>query len=139
MRSSSFDKIIEVVFHFQKYYCFYFYFLFVRLFCFRSTSIFQKKMRSSSFFKNIIVFTFNCFWLLYFVSGCLPFSKKRKSTSFNKKFEVAFHFQNIEVVFHISSSWVKIRLHTKNQLPRLPGTVRIVITSVVVWWWVFYR
>ena len=23
---------------------------------------------------------------------------------------------------HISSSWVKIRLHTKNQLPRLPGS-----------------
>ena len=23
---------------------------------------------------------------------------------------------------HISSSWVKIRLHTENQLPRLPGS-----------------
>ena len=23
---------------------------------------------------------------------------------------------------HISTSWVKIRLHTKNQLPRLPGS-----------------
>ena len=47
---------------------------------------FQKKMRSSSFkkidvvfhFKNIIVFTFNCFWLHYFVLGRLPFSKKIK-------------------------------------------------------------
>ena len=31
-------------------------------------------------------------------------------------------FKNIEVVFHISSSWVKIRLHTENQLPGLPGS-----------------
>ena len=33
---------------------------------------------------------------------------------------------------HISSSWVKIRLHTENQLPRLPGST----LKVVVWWWV---
>jgi hypothetical protein len=37
-------------------------------------------------------------------------------------------FKNIEVVFHISSGWVKIRLHTKNQLPMLPGTALIVMT-----------
>ena len=30
--------------------------------------------------------------------------------------------KNLEVVFHISSSWVKIRLHTENQLPGLPGS-----------------
>ena len=32
------------------------------------------------------------------------------------------NFNNIEVFFHISSSWVKIRLHTEKQLPRLPGS-----------------
>ena len=42
--------------------------------------------------------------------------------------------KEIDVVLHISYSWVKIRLQTKNQLPRLPGTGLIVITSVV-WWW----
>ena len=36
-------------------------------------------------------------------------------------------FEKIEVVFHISSSWVKIWLHTKNQLPRLHRTALIVI------------
>jgi hypothetical protein len=36
---------------------------------------------------------------------------------------------------HISSSWVKIRLHTKNQLPGLPRTALIVMgPGVVVWW-----
>jgi hypothetical protein len=30
---------------------------------------------------------------------------------------------------HISSIWVKIRLHTKNQLPRLPGSA----VKVPVW------
>jgi hypothetical protein len=48
--------------------------------------------------------------------------------------------KNIEVVFHISSSLVKSRLHTENQLPRLPQTAPIVIipgdgAGVVVWWW----
>ena len=42
--------------------------------------------------------------------GHLPFSKKLRSSSILK---------NIEVVFHFSSSLVRIRLHTKNQLPRL--------------------
>ena len=43
--------------------------------------------------------------------------------------------KKIEVVFHISSGWVKIRLHTENQLPRLPRTALIVISPgvVVVW------
>ena len=36
---------------------------------------------------------------------------------------------------HISSSWVKIRLHAENHLPRLPGSALKV--SVVGWWgWV---
>ena len=45
--------------------------------------------------------------------------------------------RNIEVVFHISSSWVKIRLHTENQLLRLSRTALIVMKPgvVVVWWW----
>ena len=47
--------------------------------------------------------------------------KKLRSSSIFKKFEVVFHLQRIEVFFHISSSWVNIRLHTENQLPRLPG------------------
>ena len=52
--------------------------------------------------------------------GCLPFDKK------------------IEVVFHISSGWVKIRLHAKNQLPRLLITALIVnspsvVVAVVSW------
>ena len=37
------------------------------------------------------------------------------------------------ILLHISSSWVKIRLYTKNQLPRLPGSALKV--SVVVGWW----
>ena len=36
---------------------------------------------------------------------------------------------------HISSSWVKIRLYTENQLPSLPGSALKV--PVVGWgWWV---
>ena len=38
-----------------------------------------------------------------------------------------------EVVFHISSSWVKIRLHNGNQLPGLPGSaLNVMGPSVVV-------
>ena len=59
-----------------------------------------------------------------------------------KKIEVVFHlikirsssiFKKNEVVFHISTSWVGIRLHTKDQLSRLPGSGLKLITSV--WWW----
>jgi hypothetical protein len=52
--------------------------------------------------------------------------------------------KKIEVVFHISSSWVKIRLHTENQIPGLPRTDLNVMTPwcggvvVVVWWWWFF-
>ena len=42
--------------------------------------------------------------------------------------------KKIEVVFHISSSWVKIRLHTENQLPGLPRTALNVMTP----WWVVW-
>ena len=106
-------------------------------------------MRSSSIFKNIYVYTFNCFGciIVYEVVnwGRLPFSKKIRSSSifkniiiftfnylvafffevvFNlkKKFRSASFFKYIEVIFHILSSLVIIRLHTKNQPPRLPGT-----------------
>jgi hypothetical protein len=41
--------------------------------------------------------------------------------------------KNIQVVFHNSSSWVKIRLHTENQHPGLPGSALKV--CVVGWWW----
>ena len=58
------------------------------------------------------------------------------SYSIYYKNEVAFHCQNIEVVFHISSSWVKLRLHTENQLPRLSEIALkvelVVVGSVVV-------
>ena len=52
-------------------------------------------------------------------------------------------FKKIEVVFHISSSWVRIRLHTKNQLPRLSRSglkfnhSGVVWWGGVVWWWFF--
>ena len=41
-------------------------------------------------FKNIIVFTFNCFWLHYFLWGHLPFSKKFRLSSFKKKVRSSF-------------------------------------------------
>ena len=49
----------------------------------------------------------------------------------------SFIFKNIEVVFHNSSSWVKIRLHTENQLPGLPGSA-LTVCEVVggLWLWV---
>ena len=54
-------------------------------------------------------FHFDCFGLNFIVLGYF-----KRSSSITK------------------NGWVKIRLHTKNQLPRLPGTALIVITSVVV-------
>jgi hypothetical protein len=39
-----------------------------------------------------------------------------------KKWKSSSIFKNIEVVFQISSRWVKIRLHAVNQLPGLPGS-----------------
>ena len=48
--------------------------------------------------------------------------EKFRTSSIYKKIRLSSIFKNIEVVFHISSSWVKIRLHTENQLPRLSGS-----------------
>ena len=37
------------------------------------------------------------------------------------------------MVFHNSSSWIKIRLHTENQLPGLPGSaLKVCVGGVVV-------
>ena len=49
-----------------------------------------------------------------------------------EKIRLSSIFKNIEVFFHISSSWVKIRLHTENQLPGLPGSALKVSVVVVV-------
>ena len=71
-------------------------------------------MRSFFLFqKNLGRLPFSKTW------GRLPFSKKLRSSSC-KKMRSSSIFKNCEVVFHISSSWVRIRLLTKNQLPRLP-------------------
>ena len=42
----------------------------------------------------------------------------------------------MEVDFEIFSIWVKIRLHTKNQLPRLPVSALKVPGGGGVGWWV---
>ena len=47
--------------------------------------------------------------------GCLPFEKILRSSSIRLPFK-----KNIEVVFHCSSSWVKMKWQTENQLPGLP-------------------
>jgi hypothetical protein len=43
-----------------------------------------------------------------------------------------FCFDGILIFLQISSSWFKIRLHTKNQLPRLSGS-GIKVCGGVVW------
>jgi hypothetical protein len=63
----------------------------------------------------------------------LGLQKKLRLSSIYPKNKVVFHLRKIEVVFHISSGCVKIRLHTKNQLPRLPRIALIVISPGVVW------
>ena len=45
----------------------------------------------------------------------------RSSTIF-KRIRLSSIWKNIEVTFHISTSWVKIRLHTKNNLLMLSGS-----------------
>ena len=40
----------------------------------------------------------------------------------------------MEVVFHILSSCVEIRLHAEYQFPRFPTTVLIVMIPNKVWW-----
>ena len=111
----------EAVFHFQKF-------------------SFKQYVRSSSFFLNEVIFHFQKKWVrLPFPNkwGCLPFPKKLRSSSIWNFFSSSSIFQNIEVVFLISSYWVNIRLHTENQLPKLSRTVLIVMgpSVVVVWWW----
>jgi hypothetical protein len=64
-------------------------------------------------------------------------------------FEVIFHFfeviilvqkKKMKVVFHLLghfSCWVKIRLHTENQLSMLSGnalTIYVGLVGGVVWW-----
>ena len=53
---------------------------------------------------------------------CRSHRTKLRSSSIWKTLRSSSIFKNIEVVFHNSSSWVKIRLHTKNQLSGLPGS-----------------
>ena len=62
-----------------------------------------------------------------------------RSSSIFIFFEVIFHFSFFFRSFFIFfgsclSSWIKIRLHTENQLPRLTGSALKV--PVVVGWWV---
>ena len=95
-------------------------------------------------------FNFYCFRLYYFFNNFfkysvdkknhLLFSKKLRSSSI-KKLRSSSIFKNIEVIFHISSGWVKIWVaYTENQLSRWSRTALIVmIPEVVVWWWFFYR
>ena len=74
-----------------------------------------------------VVFHFQIILLLIVFGYIICF----RSSSIFKKIEVVVLFlkwrsssifKNIEVVFHISSGWVGIRLHTKNQVPRLHGS-----------------
>ena len=68
----------------------------------------------NSFIEKLGVFHFQKMYVVFHYSLTrLPRTKFRLSSS----------FKNIEVFFHISSSWGKIRLHTtKNQLPMLSGS-----------------
>ena len=52
--------------------------------------------------------------------GHLPFKKNWGCLKVTKKLRWSFIKTIIEVIFHISSSWLKIRLHAKNQLLMLP-------------------
>jgi hypothetical protein len=91
---------------------------------------FSKQLRSSSIFKQIeVVFHFQTNWCR------LPFSNKLGVIFHFKQIEVIFHLKKIEVVFLISSIWVKMRLHSKNQLSKLTRTALIVMGPSVVWWW----
>ena len=38
---------------------------------------------------------------------------------------------------HESSSWVELRLHTENQLPRCPG-YGLILVGVIVWYHCYY-
>jgi hypothetical protein len=63
-----------------------------------------------------------CCWL-----NCISFRSSSivnlfRSSSIVNLFRSSSIFKNIEVVFHISSSWVKLMLNTENQLHRLSGS-----------------
>ena len=77
------------------------------------------------FSKFDVVFRFQQNWV------CLSFSNI-KVVFHLKKMRSSSIFKNIEAVFHISSYWVKIRLYTKNQLPRFLINALIVISPSVV-------
>ena len=81
-----------------------------------------KYVASFSIFKTYIVY-FN-------YSGCIwTSSVLKKSGSLPFKHEVIFHLSiNMAVLFHLSSSLVKIKLHTKNHIPILLGTDQILTT-----------
>ena len=81
-----------------------------------------KIFRSSSIFVKNIVFILVLFGCIILNEVIFPFPKELRSSSIFKKLRSSSIFKNIEVVFHISSSWVNIRLHTKTQLRRLPGS-----------------
>ena len=74
------------------------------------------------------------FLVAIFVEVIFCFHKKKlRLSSIFKKLRSSSIFKNIEVVFHISSCWVKITLHIENQLPMLHRIVQIVIIPGVVW------
>ena len=60
--------------------------------------------------------------------------KELRLSSILKKLRSSSILKKIEVVFHISSSWIKIMFHTENHFPTLPRTARnVMIPGVVVW------
>jgi phosphatidylserine synthase len=67
--------------------------------------------------KSIVVWLHYCFLRL----SCLFCWKMGSSSSF-KILRSSSIFKNIEVVFHISSCWLRIRMYNKNRLHRLPRT-----------------
>ena len=80
-------------------------------------------MSLSSFSKKIeVVFHFQIRFYLGSIWLNFTISKKLRSSSI---------FENIEVVFHNSSSWVDIRLHAKHLCPRLFRTAQIVMSGGV--------
>ena len=53
-------------------------------------------------------------------------------TNYNWKPDNLCPWYIFEFVFHISSNWVKIRLHTKNQLRRLPVTGGVIFVFLTL-------
>jgi hypothetical protein len=83
-------------------------------------------------FSKIILVLLLLFLVAFFCMMLSSIFKILRSSSIFQKNEVVFHLKNIEVVFLVSSSLVRIRLHTKNQLPRLPGSC-LKCNHIVVW------